>query len=90
VGEQIDERPGELRILRNDDRSFCRARRFPVRSKSNESSSVETGEASSKFYMYDGPCMSICFLSTESYRSHQSGNSPSSFGTGNPFGCSSD
>ena len=55
VGEQIGERPGEARIVWNDGRSFWHARRFLVRSKSNESSSVETGEASSKFYFYDGP-----------------------------------
>ena len=54
VGEQIGERPGELRILWNDGRSFWHARRFLVRSKSKESSSVEIGEASSKFYFYDG------------------------------------
>jgi hypothetical protein len=55
VGEQIGERPGEVRILWNDGRSFWHARRFLVKSKSNESSSVEIGEASSKFYFYDGP-----------------------------------
>jgi len=55
VGEQIGERPGEVRILWNDGRSFWHARRFLVRSKPNESSSVEIGEASSKFYFYDGP-----------------------------------
>jgi hypothetical protein len=55
VGEQIDERPGELRLLWNDGRSFWHARRFLVRSKSNESSSVEIGETSSKFYFYYGP-----------------------------------
>jgi hypothetical protein len=54
-GEQIGERSGELRILWNDGRSFWHARRFLVRSKFNESSSVEIGEAQSKFYMYDGP-----------------------------------
>jgi hypothetical protein len=55
VGEQIGERPGQLRLLWNDGRSFWHARRFLVRSKSNESSSVEIGETSSKFYFYDGP-----------------------------------
>lgn len=55
VGEQIGERPGEVRILWNDSRSFWHARRFLARSKSNESSSVWIGEALSKFYKYDGP-----------------------------------
>lgn len=55
VGEQIGERPGEVRILWNDGRSFWHARRFLVRSELNESSSVEIAEASSKFYLYDGP-----------------------------------
>src|SRR5271169_578388 len=55
VGKQIGERPGELRILWNDGRSFWHARRFLVRCKSNESSSVEIGEAVSRFCMYDGP-----------------------------------
>ena len=55
IGEQIGERPAELRILWNDGRSFWHARRFLVRSKSNEGSSVAIGEASSKFYFYDGP-----------------------------------
>jgi hypothetical protein len=54
VGEQIGERPGELRLLWNDGRSFWHARRFLIRSKSNESRSVEIGEASSKFYFFDG------------------------------------
>ena len=55
LGEQIGERPGELRTLWNDGRSFWHARRFLVRSKSNESISVDIGEVSSRFYMYDGP-----------------------------------
>jgi hypothetical protein len=46
-GEQIGERSGELRILWNEGRSFWHARRFLVRSKFNESSSVEIGEAQS-------------------------------------------
>jgi hypothetical protein len=37
VGEQIGERPGELRILWNDGRSFWHARRFLLRSNSNQS-----------------------------------------------------
>src|ERR1700720_969486 len=55
AGKQIGERPGELRILWNDGRSFWHARRLLVRSKSNESSSVEIGEASSRFCMDDRP-----------------------------------
>jgi hypothetical protein len=55
VGEQIGERPGEVRILWNEGRSFWHARRYLVRSKSNERGSVEIGEAASKFYMHDGP-----------------------------------
>jgi hypothetical protein len=55
VGGQIGERPGEVRIPWNDGRSFWHARRFLIKSKSNESSSVEIDEAPSKFYMYDGP-----------------------------------
>ncbi len=54
-GEQIGERPGEVRILWNDGRSFWHARRFLLRSKSNERNSAEVGEASPKFFMYDGP-----------------------------------
>ena len=55
IGEQIGERPGEVRILWNDGRSFWHPRRFLVKSKSNETSSMEIGEAPSKFYLYDGP-----------------------------------
>ena len=55
VGEQIGERPGELRILWNDGRSFWHARRFLARSKSNERNSLDINVAPSKFYFYDGP-----------------------------------
>jgi hypothetical protein len=55
VGGQIGERPGELRILWNNGLSFWHARRFLVRSRSNENNSVEAGDTSSKFYLYDGP-----------------------------------
>ena len=71
VGEQIDERPGELRILWNDGRSFWHARRFLLGSKSNESSSVEIGEASSKCYMYDGPHVGFALSVREIPKGHK-------------------